>query len=154
MALPSRQYPDDGLAAALCIHLGIYCIAAACFGLGFYAFMQPSRSPNPGLAAYKPPPATVITSGLPVRLWEREGNAPLVVTRAEPETDARATQGPALERTNRSIPEPPLPASRVSRPSSKQTRKAAPQVAAEAPKSRASACLPGYDSSGAQTRAC
>jgi hypothetical protein len=56
---------------ALCIHLCIYCAAAACFGLGFYVLMQPSRSPNPGLAAYKPPPATVITSGLPARLSDR-----------------------------------------------------------------------------------
>jgi hypothetical protein len=54
MALPPRR-DDDGLAAALCIHLCIYCAVAACFGLGFYVFMQPSRSTNLGLTAYKPP---------------------------------------------------------------------------------------------------
>jgi hypothetical protein len=83
MALPPRRY-NDGLAAALCVHLCIYCAVAACFGLGFYVLMQPSRSPNPGLAAYKPPPATVITSGLPARLSERERIPPFVVVRAEP----------------------------------------------------------------------
>jgi hypothetical protein len=145
MALSPRRY-DDGLAAALCIHLCIYCAVAACFGLGFYAFMQPSRSSNPGLAAYKPPPATVITSGLPARLSDRERNAPFVVMRAEPETDARATP-PARETT------PPAPAP-LPRSPAKQAKKPAPQVAAEAPQPQATPCLPGYDSSGAQTRSC
>ena len=31
------------------------------FGFGFYNMFQPLQFPNPGLAAYKPPPATVIT---------------------------------------------------------------------------------------------
>jgi hypothetical protein len=153
MALPSRRY-DDGLAAALCLHLCVYCAVAACFGLGFYVFMQPSRSPNLGLAAYKPPPATVITSGLPARLRDRERNAPFVVMRAEPETDARATPPPARETTSRSALQPPLAAAPLPRSAAKQAKKPAPQVAAEVPKPQGSPCLPGYDSSGAQTRAC
>jgi hypothetical protein len=131
---------------ALCMHLCIYCAVAACFGLGFYMFMQPSRSANPGLAAYKPPPATVITSGLPARLSDRERSAPFVVMKAEPETDARATP-PAQETT------PPAPAP-LPRSPAKQTKKPAPQVAAEAPQPPATPCLHGYDSSGAQTRSC
>jgi hypothetical protein len=51
----------NGLEVALAIHLGIYCAAAACFALGFYALLQPSRYPNSGLSAYKPPPTMVVT---------------------------------------------------------------------------------------------
>jgi hypothetical protein len=55
------QGQSDGLEVALAIHLGIYCAAAGCFALGFYALLQPSRHPNSGLSAYKPPPAMVVT---------------------------------------------------------------------------------------------
>src|SRR5882724_6540601 len=51
----------DGLEAALAIHLCVYCAAAACFALGFFALLQPSRHPNSGMAAYKAPPAMVVT---------------------------------------------------------------------------------------------
>lgn len=51
----------DGLEAALAVYLGIYCAVLACFALGFYALMQPTRHPNSGLAAYKPPPAMVVS---------------------------------------------------------------------------------------------
>jgi hypothetical protein len=152
MALPPRR-DDDGLAAALCIHLCIYCAVAACFGLGFYVFMQPSRSTNLGLTAYKPPPATVITSGLPARLSERERIQPFVVMRAEPQTDARATPPPALETASRSTLQPSA-AAPVPRSPARQAKRPAPQVAAEAPKPQGSPCLPDYDSSGAQTRSC
>jgi len=47
------------------IHLALYCAVGACFALGFYFVMQPSRTPNPGLAAYRPPPATVMTMSVP-----------------------------------------------------------------------------------------
>jgi len=59
---PSRS---DGLDAALAIHLTLYCAVAACFGLGLFVLMQPSRGENPGLAAYKPPPATAMTISVP-----------------------------------------------------------------------------------------
>jgi hypothetical protein len=97
------------------------------------------------------PPATVITSGLPARLRDRERNAPFVVMRAEPETDARATPPLARETTNRSALQPSA-AAPVPRSPARQAKKPAPQAAAEAPKPQESPCLPGYDSSGAQTR--
>lgn len=53
--------PTDGLDAALAIHLSVYCAFAACFAFGLYMLMQPSRYPNPGLSAYKPPSAMVAT---------------------------------------------------------------------------------------------
>ena len=60
MAKYSREQ-SDGLDVALAISLSAYCAFAACFALGLYALMQPSRYPNPGLAAYKAPPAMVMT---------------------------------------------------------------------------------------------
>src|SRR5262245_9528845 len=60
MARHSRER-TNGLEAALAIHLGIYCAVAACFALGLYALLQPARYTNPGLSAYKAPPAMVVT---------------------------------------------------------------------------------------------
>ncbi len=64
MAKYSRKYSreqNDGLDVALAISLSAYCAFAACFALGLYALLQPSRHPNTGLASYKPPPAMVVT---------------------------------------------------------------------------------------------
>ena len=64
MAKYSRKYSreqTDGVDVALAISLGVYCAFAACFALGLYALLQPSRYPNSGLAAYKAPPAMVVT---------------------------------------------------------------------------------------------
>jgi hypothetical protein len=74
----------DGLDATLAIYLGAYGIVAACFALALYALLQPSTSPNPGLAAYDPPPRTVITYAATARL------------KGEPETNgfAAAAIGP------------------------------------------------------------
>jgi hypothetical protein len=60
MAKYSREQ-SDGLDVALAISLSAYCAFAACFALGLYALLQPSRHPNSGLAGYKPPPAMVVT---------------------------------------------------------------------------------------------
>jgi hypothetical protein len=57
----STRIASDGLDAALGIYLVVYSVAAACFALGLYALLQPSKSSNPGTAAYNPPPGTVIS---------------------------------------------------------------------------------------------
>jgi hypothetical protein len=75
---PSR-IASDGLDASLAIYLVVYSIAAACFAVGLYALLQPSKSPNPGTATYNPPPGTVISYVAPTR------------SRTPPETDGRAT---------------------------------------------------------------
>ena len=46
---------------AIAIHLAVCMLVYGFFGFGFYKMFQPLQFPNPGLAAYKPPPATVIT---------------------------------------------------------------------------------------------
>ena len=51
----------DSESAALGIHLIVYCAVGAGLAFGLYALLQPSRTPNSGLAIYKPPPAAVVT---------------------------------------------------------------------------------------------
>src|SRR5919204_5724444 len=45
-----------GLAGALAMHLCIYCAVGACFALALYYLMQPTRLPNPGMAAHNASP--------------------------------------------------------------------------------------------------
>ena len=52
----TSRFDDCGLAAAVGVLLGIY----ASFFFGLYWLMQPSVSPNTGLAGYRPPPKTVV----------------------------------------------------------------------------------------------
>ena len=51
----------DSVSAALGIHLIVYCAIGVCLAFGLYALLQPSRTPNSGLAVNKPPPAAVVT---------------------------------------------------------------------------------------------
>jgi hypothetical protein len=52
----ASRYRDSGLVTALVIFLGVYAGIALCF----YWLMQPSVAKNSGLAAYQPPPKTVV----------------------------------------------------------------------------------------------
>src|SRR5262245_31250554 len=63
---------SDGVATALGIHLCLYCAVAGGLAYGLYALLQPARFANPGVAAYEPPPGTVVTYTLPLRLRNRE----------------------------------------------------------------------------------
>jgi hypothetical protein len=53
------QRDSEGVAAALAIHLCAYCAVGALFALLLYYLMQPTRLPNPGIAALKTSPTTV-----------------------------------------------------------------------------------------------
>ena len=55
-------YPHtEETGAALAVYLAVCMFVYGFFGFGFYNMFQPRQFPNPGLTAYKPPPATVIT---------------------------------------------------------------------------------------------
>ena len=146
------RYQRDGLAGALAIHLCIYCGVAGCFAFGLYELLQPTRNNNPGLAAYKPPPATVITHGLPSRLaasspatMAQPGASADVIT-SEPETTGRSTRSPEPS---------PTPPPRREADNSKKAKTLRREVKSEPATQRERvACLPRYDSSGAQSSAC
>ena len=146
---------DDGRSSAggLALHLFLYLAVAGGLGFGVYHFFQPVRIQNPGLAAYKPPPATVITPG-----WStnRAASPSADVTATpvaaspipEPETDARSTPQPPI--TEALVPAQ-VPAHRppkVAKTSNRHVR------AEPLQREQQAACIPSYDSSGAQTHAC
>jgi hypothetical protein len=59
-AAVSSPFQDCGLAIALVTNLGVYTGVAVCFAAAVYWLMQPTVVWNPGLAAYKPLPGTVV----------------------------------------------------------------------------------------------
>ena len=81
----SSERDPDGVTVGLVEHLSLYCAGAACIAFALYYSMQPTQVANPGLAAYKPPPRTVITYVAP-RTLERAAISPVVVVAPEPET--------------------------------------------------------------------
>jgi hypothetical protein len=101
----------DGVAGALAIHLSIYLMVAAGFAFGLYELLQPARFPNPGLAAYKPPPATSVIPRRASNLTSPQSadlSELLVISTSpatEPDTDGRSmTQGPITENAGPSAP--------------------------------------------------
>jgi hypothetical protein len=110
----SSQRDPDGVAVGLVEHLSLYCAAAACIAFALYYSMQPTQVANPGLAAYKPPPRTVINYAVP-RTLERAPTVPALMVAPEPETvGASATAA-------------------VSAPQLPDVKKAKPQVKAQRP---------------------
>ena len=70
-------------AAPIAGYLAVCMFVYGLFGFGFYNMFQPNQFPNPGLAAYKPPPATVITYAATAKLIYGEP-APFETATEEP----------------------------------------------------------------------
>jgi hypothetical protein len=84
----SSRYQDSGLAVALGIHLGVYTGVAFCFGAVLYWLMQPTVFENYGIAAYKPPPKTVVVyADSPWAPPPAPSEPPVTVAVAEPPPD-------------------------------------------------------------------
>ena len=66
--LRTVRHQDVGLTVALGINFGVYAGIVACFAAGLFWLMQPKVLQNHGLAAYKPPPGTVVIYTDPARL--------------------------------------------------------------------------------------
>jgi hypothetical protein len=75
----------DRAALAPATLLGFYCMMLAGFALGLYELMQPKRTENPGLAAYKPASGTVIALASAERLSDRPNVIPAAID-LDPET--------------------------------------------------------------------
>ena len=149
IAAYSAHRPDS-VTVALGIHLIVYCAVGACLAFGLYALLQPSRAPNSGLAAYDLPGAVV-----------KYGKPSLATTVAEPIAPvelpiaAAALIDPESATTGRSTPEPELkPTIAAPRSQPRTAKRSHREVRIDSPKQRGAACIPGYDSSGAQTRPC
>jgi hypothetical protein len=86
----------DGLGVALGIHLSIYSFVFVLFSAALYSLLQPKQVPNPGLAAYKPPPGTVISYEMPPRLLARHGQPPQLAE-LPPTPEADETTGRSVQ---------------------------------------------------------
>jgi len=150
IAAYSAHRPDS-VTAALGIHLIVYCAVGACLAFSLYALLQPSRAPNSGLAAYEPPPGAVVKYSKPSRATTvadpivpiEQPIVPVARIDPEPATTGRSTPEPELKPT---VARPPSPSRTARRPSR--------EVKIESTRRRVAPCIPGYDSSGAQTRPC
>jgi hypothetical protein len=99
----SSERDPDGVTVGLAEHLSMYCAGAGIIAFALYYSMQPTRVANPGLAAYKPPPRTVITYAAP-RTLERAAITPVAVVAPEPETvGASAPQLPDAKKAKPQI---------------------------------------------------
>jgi hypothetical protein len=138
------------VSGALAAHLCAYCAVAGCLAAGLYALFQPARQPNPGLAAYKPPPGAIISYELPARLRSSDPLVSVALTAPEFEMTGRSTREPPI--TGQPDRQPDLV--RVTLPSPRQVKRPERAASTESAPPQRTACIPGYDSSGAQTRPC
>ena len=103
---------------AIAIHLAVCMLVYGFFGFGFYKMFQSLQFPNPGLAAYKPPPATVITYAATAKLIYGEP-APSETATEEPSHDApdEATRAyaSATPLVTAALPVAPMPVPHVKR---------------------------------------
>jgi hypothetical protein len=138
----------DGVAGDLAFLLFIYLAVAGGFAFGLYELLQPTRFTNPGLAAYKPPRATSVTLTNPQSADLAQ--PPVIFTTAaaaELDTDGRSMrQAPIAETPVRAHPPP-----KNIKPAKAFNRQTTTEAIGN---QQRLACLPRYDSSGAQTHAC
>jgi len=92
----AHAYGSSGLAGAIAITLGLYVAVGLCLGGALFWLMKPKVIDNPGVAAYRPPPWTVLGSAP-----SRHSPAPPVEEApvAPRETDAVAANADERQRT-------------------------------------------------------
>jgi hypothetical protein len=84
----TKGYPQtEDARVAIAFYLAVCMLVCGLFGFGFYNMFQPRQIPNPGLTAYKPPPATVITYAATAKFAYGEP-APSETATEEPSHDA------------------------------------------------------------------
>jgi hypothetical protein len=162
----------DGLRAALGFHLAVDSALAICLGFGLYALLHPSGLSSSYLAEYQALPAAVVTSdtplpasaaGLPVAAAAPIAPAPQIrsistapaTVMLQPEAMPQPELAPQPEVTPQpELTPPPEAKPTVAPPSQRRTGKKPNREVKMGTSNRRSGCIPGYDSSGAQTRPC
>jgi len=98
-AYPVTHYRIDEKSVGLGIPVAVYLTVLGLLALWFHSLFQPQYLPNPGLAAYKPPPATIIGE-MPARLLAQHWQAPPLAEIERPaEQPAPTVVENKLERT-------------------------------------------------------
>jgi hypothetical protein len=108
----TSRYQGSGLFAGFTLFLGVYAAA----GFIFYWLMQPTVITNRGMAAYQPPPVTVVTDVPWVPPASSESDAAFAMTRrtqeiaesraAATKSEVKAAEKPAAPRRARARPAP------------------------------------------------
>ena len=105
-------------AAPIAGYLAVCMFVYGLFGFGFYNMFQPHKLPNPGLAAYKPPPATVIAYAATAKLIYGEP-APFETATEEPShgvpDEATRAYASATPLVTAALPVAPMPVPHVKR---------------------------------------
>jgi len=158
----------DGLRAALGFHLAVDAALAVCLGFGLYALLHPSGISSSYLVEYQALPAAVVTSDTPLPA----SAAALPVTAVAPSAPAPqirsiSTAPATVMLQPEAMPQPelapqpevaltPPPEAKpvVAPPAQRRTVKKPTRDVRVGTSNRRSACIPAYDSSGAQTRPC
>jgi hypothetical protein len=78
--------PKNTTGVVIAFHLAVCMFVCGLFGFGFYDMFRPLQFPNPGLAAYKPPPATIIAYAATAKFAHGE-SASSETTTEEPSHD-------------------------------------------------------------------
>ena len=138
----------------LSILFAVWALVCGLFGFGFYELMQPRQMPNPGLAAFRAPPGTVITYPATAQFSYGQPSIPPVAASDETseqaaETTDRAVQ--ALASAPKSAQQNPAKATTLNAKrttAAKRTRErtvsARAQQRPSAQAQQASATYPGY----------
>jgi hypothetical protein len=111
----TSRYQGSGLFAGFALFLGVYAAA----GFIFYWLMQPTVITNRGMAAYQPPPMTVVTDVPWVPPASSESDAAFAMTRrtqeiaesraAATKSEVKAAETPAAPRREHRVRARPAP---------------------------------------------
>jgi hypothetical protein len=140
------RYRTEENSAAVGIPFAVYLTVLGLLALWFYSLFQPQYVHNPGLTAYKPPPATVLGE-MPARLLAQHWQAPPPAEIASPAEEPTLT---VVERK----PEPAIDVTEPKRPNADRPQErrnplrdyaaSYPRYSANRPSGNYGAAFPGY----------
>jgi hypothetical protein len=91
-------------------------------GFAFYKLMQPTQIPNPGLAAYKPPPATVINYPPVAQLPYKQQAVPASTTDQSSRDTPDDTTGRTVQIAEPATVVAPVPSEELTKPKATKAR--------------------------------
>jgi hypothetical protein len=89
--------PTEETSVAIAVLLAVCALVCGLLGFAFYKLLQPTQMPNPGLAAYKPPPATVMTYPPVAQLRYEQQAVPMSTTDQSSRDTPDETTGRAVQ---------------------------------------------------------
>jgi hypothetical protein len=141
----SRSEPPS---IAIPTYLAFCVLVCGFLGWGFYKLMQPAQYPNPGVAAYKPPPA-IATIYLPTVPFRDKGSVSPPPTDSALHPSADETTGRTIQNVEPAPTAVPPPATQVKKARNeehiKRAREARRTVPIQShPSGAYAAAYPGY----------